>query len=1166
DPLAESFRVLIDGNDATLFFTNSRRLAERITLKINGDAPAPVAYAHHGSLAREIRTAVESRLKSGELRAIVATSSLEMGIDIGHLDEVVLVQSPPSVAATLQRIGRAGHRVGETSVGTLYPTHAQDFLEAAVLAGALAERDIEPLRPMTGCLDVLAQIIISCTADCEWPVDQLFELLRRSAPYHDLSRTRFDLVIEMLAGRYAGSRVRELKPRISYDRIRGTVIALKSAVLAYYGNGGTIPDRGYYKLRHAESGSVIGELDEEFVWEAKIGQRFSFGTQSWQVQRITHDDVLVLPAPSGCDAPPFWRAETFNRSFHFSEKIGAFLEAAERAFAERRQTDLASELTTVRGFEAPAAEELLDYLSRQREATGADLPHRHHLLLELVHSGPGGYRGPDGISQLVLHTFWGGRLNRPWALALTSALAARLDYTPEVHADDNAIAIQLQTPMEPATLLSLVRSDNCRELVHQSIEQSGFFGARFRECAGRALLLTRTRFNQRLPLWMSRLQAKKLMSTVSSYSDFPVLLETWRTCIEDEFDLDHLADRLDEIADGVIRWNLVSTPSPSPFAANITFGQISRYMYADDSPEIAGRSALSDSLIDELLAHDALRPRLSAETVTRFEAKRQRTDPDYRPAELLEWHEWVKERILIPAAEYEGPDAGLVRVDVSGRTWLTHPELVHALVSSGLVPEHAIREPFAAVADPRDATQLAREVLSFYGPRSQAEIRALLPSLPADLLDDKGDWVYGRLMAHSDEVFWCDAQNYEILLRFQRASLRPDVTARPASALPGWLARWQRFGAQPRPEAITDALLCLRGYGAPVRVWLDDLLAARFPALTSGVGGLRGALDEALQTAGLTWFGAGRESICVGYPEDFILTRPEAGAGDGIADMFADPGAGYTFDQLADRQHQPLDAFAERFWAAVWAGAVHADSLVPLKQGVERGFALQPLPVAAASRRARRGAWRGQSRTFAGTWRLKPAGEADGDPLAVLETDKDRARMLLDRYGILTRELANREGGALRWSRLFRALAMMELAGEIVSGYFFEGLSGPQFATPTAVQAFQHAAAAGTFWLNATDPASPCGLGLGDPQLPQRRGQNYLSYLDDSLALVIENSGSRLNFFLPPDHPRLLEVLSPLVYLVGREHRVAVSTINGEDARLSPYLTPMGSILKGVKD
>ena len=312
EPLSDAFKDVIDANRSTLFFTNSRRMAEKITLKLNDDAVSPVAYAHHGSLAREIRTEVETRLKGGELKAIVATNSLEMGIDIGDLDEVVLIQSPPSIASALQRVGRAGHRVGETSRGSLFPTFAKDFLEAAVVAGAVRGRDIEPLQPLSNPLDVLAQTLVSCAASEEWQTDRLYAMITRATPYSQLPREQFDLVVEMLAGRYAGTRVRDLKPRLAYDRIRQTVKARQGAVLALYTSGGTIPDRGYFTLRHVDSGAAIGELDEEFVWEATVGQTFTLGTQNWMIQRITHNDVLVKTAKPKAAAPPFWRAEGFQ--------------------------------------------------------------------------------------------------------------------------------------------------------------------------------------------------------------------------------------------------------------------------------------------------------------------------------------------------------------------------------------------------------------------------------------------------------------------------------------------------------------------------------------------------------------------------------------------------------------------------------------------------------------------------------------------------------------------------------------------------------------------------------------------------------------------------------------------------------------------------------------
>jgi ATP-dependent Lhr-like helicase len=383
------------------------------------------------------------------------------------------------------------------------------------------------------------------------------------------------------------------------------------------------------------------------------------------------------------------------------------------------------------------------------------------------------------------------------------------------------------------------------------------------------------------------------------------------------------------------------------------------------------------------------------------------------------------------------------------------------------------------------------------------------------------------------------------------------------------LTRWQGFARAPTEDNLADSLVGLRGFSASLTVWLDDLLTARFGLLPPG------AMETALHRAELGWFGTGRESMTVAYPEDLVLLR---GSGEreerppmALTVGFSDPNARYSFSQLADAQSAPLDEFTDTFWSAVWQGWLTADSLLPLRQGVERGFTLPSMiDNRSGIRRVRRSAHRGAPRGFAGNWQLIRQEEDTPDALTALEDDKERARLLLDRYGFLCRELANREGGNLRWAKLFRALAMMELAGEIVSGYFFEGLSGPQFITPAALQTFNRLSAttipAAGYWMNATDPASPCGLGLGDPKLPQRRPQNYLSYLDDTLALVLENGGSRLTFHIPHDHPRLTDTLAPLVHLVAREKRVIVQTINEADARKSPYLTPIGTILKGVKD
>ena len=1157
-PLAENFRDLIEGNRSTLFFTNSRRLAEQITLKVNEDQPAPLAYAHHGSLARDIRTEVERRLKAGELKAIVATSSLEMGIDIGHLDEVVLVQTPPSVAAALQRIGRAGHGVGEVSLGALYGTHPHDLLEAAALAGAVAERDIEPLRPLENPLDALCQSIVSMCAYEAWPVDELFAAIRASAPYHRLPREQFDLVLELLAGRYAGSRVRELKPRVALDRIKGTVQAQKSAVFALYNAGGAIPDRGYYQLRHADSGAAIGELDEEFVWEATTGQTFTLGTQNWQILRITHNDVIVRPAQPGATAPPFWRNEVFNRSFHFADRIGGFLETAEADFSSGRRDALKTGLIEQAKFEETAAEELCAYLERQRTHTETALPHRRHLLLEWVQSGPDGYLGPDSPRQLVIHSFWGGRLNRPWALALEAAWRKRFDAVPEIHADNNAIVVQVKDALAPAELLGWVTPENLDGHLRHSLERCGFFGARFRECAGRALLLTKRRFNQRLPLWMSRLQAKKLMTATAKYRDFPVLLETWRTCLTDEFDLPALRRLLGELADGSLPWTLVSTATPSPFARNLAFDQISRYMYADDTPERGEASALGDDLIAQAVGDGRLRPRLRAEVIEAFEAKRQRRTAGYEPRSVEDWLEWAKERVLTPASEWpeEVAHRRLVRFAAGERVWIAHLEVAQALVKCGLCAGLAHQGELPAIEDVRALEDFVGETLSFYGPRTLAQLEALLPPGIPDLerlLTDSGGFIAGVLVEGSDASHFCDADNLDALLRFQRARSRAEVVAKPATELPGFLAAWQGFGQSWSASAGLRAVERLSGYPAPVAAWLADFLAARFRDFADH------RLDELIAQEQIIWLGTGNQQITLCYPEEAQLRGPAASE-DAAADLgplFADQQARYGYHQIGDRAQGSAEAFNDRWWRAVWAGALVADSLMPLRLGEQRKYRLAA--GAASTRRRARMVAQG----WPGNWRLNAPPPASDDALEQMEEDKERVRLLLDRYGFLCREIANREA---RWASRFRALRIMELAGEVTAGYFFEGLSGPQFMAPAALHRFRAHRAPRSFWLNATDPASPCGLSLDWAALPPRRAGNYLSFLDGDLALTVENNGQRLNFFIAPDHPHMDSATEPVQHLARQRKRVKVATINDQPARRSPYLAALDRTLTRTTD
>jgi len=1149
EPLTDAFKDRLRANRSTLFFTNSRRLAEKITLKLNTESTSPLAYAHHGSLAKDIRHSVEQKLKGGELRAIVATSSLEMGIDIGSLDEVVLIQSPPSVSASLQRIGRSGHRVGETSIGKLFPTHDHDLLQAAALAAAINARDIEPLAVTRNPLDLLAQLVIATTASEDWNVDELYQMLTRAAPYHDLRRDHYDAVIEMLAGRYSGIRIRELAPRITFDRLEHSIRATRGAVMAYYSSGGTIPDRGYFKLRHAGSGQVIGELDEEFVWEATIGDTFNLGSGHWQIQRITHDDVLVNPAPANVMAPPFWRSESVNRDYHFSTYIAGVLDDAERALRQKQQPVLHQQLITNHGFDPPAADALVSYLERQREHSGS-LPGRNRIVLEQVNTGPAGYRSSGTERQLIIHNFWGARVNRPFGLALGNAWREHFGTPPELQADNDALIIQLTQDTDPEEVMGLVTVDNLRGHLRDSLEDSDFFGARFRECAGRALLLTRKKFNQRLPLWMTRLQSKKLLSATKPLTDFPILLEAWRTCLEDEFDLTNLERLLEELQDGEISWRFVSTGRPSPFAANLSWNQINQYMYADDTPEARGRSNLQDDLLKSAMAQ---RPSVSRAVIQEFLDKRQRTHPHYIPEDAAEWLEWVKERVLLAPAELpeefhpttvtpptDATHARLIELRHGEQRWFAHAENAWSLSSVFELTSTVDLQPRE---DERDTAAFTQEILSFHGPLTQDEIKTLLPSIAVESLANATYLVNGALVSDDPQEYFCDVENFEILLRFQRRASRPTIEPLPIDRWPGWLAHWHNTGASNTDVALEQ----LRGFSAPVKTWLQELLPPRLaPELLQAdadSASTQAVLAQAFSALDLGWLGTGNERIAIDYAEN--LQGPTEATSE-LTNLFVDRNARYGFTQLLDASNTSAEAFNTILWQAAWQGQVTSDSLDTLALGDRAAFKLSGHT---SSRRARRISW-------PGAWSLLDQQPSQPDPLEIMETHKQNARVLLERYGVLCRELANREGEAYKWRNLFGALRVMELAGEVVSGAFFEEFSGPQFATPGAVREFTAQWTPRDVFLSALDPISPSGMGLAWPEatLPHRRAGNHLVLVDGKLVACSENNGSRLRFITPPDSKATVKACALLRGLKRIGARIAVKEINGEPARKSVYL------------
>jgi len=1229
-PLVADFKERVAANRSTLLFVNNRRLCEKLTSMINSGEPKPLAYSHHGSLSREIREEVERKLKAGELRGIVATNSLEMGIDIGALDEVILVQAPKSVSSAVQRVGRAGHSVGEVSRGTLVPTHSLDFLESAVLAEGILSQDIEAVHPVRAPLDVLAQVLISMVGVESWDIDDLFNQVRCAWSYRELPRRQFDLVLEMLAGRYADSRIRELKPRVSIDRLENRVTGQKGSLQTLYMSGGTIPDRGYFHLRHAENGARIGELDEEFVWEARVGQTFTLGTQHWRVDRITHSDVMVTPSRSTKPAPPFWKGEDLNRDYHFSEKIATFLEDAETRLGD---SDYAQELMDRFRMDTAATEQLLAFLERQREVTGCALPHRHHIVVEFVKT----MMGTESGRQVVLHTCWGGKVNRPFGMALEAAWEERFDLPVEVFVSNDSVVLVSQDEVPAADILSLVTTAGVEALLRRKLEESGFFGARFRECAGRALLVTRSRMGQRMPLWLTRVRSQKLFDSVLSYPDFPILLETWRTCLQDEMDLPQLQQLLGELESNAIRWTEAHTEVASPMARTTTWNQINRYMYADDAPTSGKRSSLTDDLLREVAFSADFRPMLGAELVASFERKRQRLHPGYAPTGPHELLDWVKERLAIPGDEWADL---LTAIDRDGETLLTEvlgavegmlarirasggQQLIVALESSARVQSalfgdadagllsftdgQPVEAPFADVIDDDGDgidSQVLAEWLRFYGPLSldaiEGKLGAPVERLAAALEDfaETETVVVGSLVEGGSVDEICDAENLEFLLRLSRADARPSFQPLPQKSIPLFLATLHGLTAHPPDtgmDAITRRLEQLLCYSLPADMWESEVLPARIrPYDGSWMDTLMGESD-------MRWVGCGANRTAFCFEGDLDLLGGERSEGEGsgtgegreeeadsrlkagrtagrtsdTAFVVPEGDGQYDFAALLKVTGMSSGVLAERLWEEVWEGNVTNTTYQALRKGIETRFNTDATSGTASGRGRRPGPranfrrWK-TTMPFGGSWRRLPevTGEADG-AIDEEERRRDRVRLLLDRYGVLFRELVQRELPPFQWSKLFRSLRLMELSGEILSGYFFEGIPGPQFISHSAFRLLSRALPEkAVYWLNASDPVSMCGTGLDELRatLPRRHAGTHLVYRGDEVVVISERQGKALTIKIPPDDGDLLEALGVLGHLMGRAaqpiRRIRIETINDEEAAKSPYVDVLKTLFE----
>ena len=1213
---------LVREHRSTIIFVNNRRTAERLALRLNelasaaeeaeGKSGVEIARAHHGSLAREERTVVEELLKSGELPCLVATSSLELGIDMGAVDLVIQVESPKSVARGLQRIGRAGHNVGDVSRGRIFPKFRADLLECAVVARRMREGAIETTVVPRNALDVLAQQIVAiCAAapeDQPVRVDDLQALVTRAHSYAELSRASLENVLDMLDGRYPSSEFAELRPRIVWDRIEGTLRARPGARQLVVTNAGTIPDRGLYAVTLPD-GRRVGELDEEMVYEARPGQTFLLGASTWRIEEIGRDRVIVTPAPGLPGAVPFWKGDGVGRPAELGEAIGAF----SRWAVEQQPEVLEAEYD----LDRRAAVNLIDYLREQQDATRV-IPSDRAIVVER-------FRDEIGDWRLCVLSPFGGRVHAAWGLALSARIRDELELESDAIWSDDGIIVHLPDAdeLDPARLveLVLVEPDEVEDLVVAELSASALFGARFRENAARALLIPRARPGKRTPLWQQRLKAQSLLEVARKYGEFPIILETFRECLRDVLDLPALVELLSRLARREISLVEVETETASPFASSLLFDYVATYMYEGDTPNAERRAAalsLDRDLLRELLGQEELRDLIDPGALAAVETDLQWLSDERRVATRDGVHDLLRtlgdlNEVEVAARVIADVDAGAmlealagerraVRVRVGGeQRWIDAGDAGLYRDALGVAPPGGLPEAF--LADVPDALlRVLRRYAATHGPfmadavrvRYGVDVGAVL-----SLLERDGELVRGELRPGGSGREWCHP---EVLRRLRRASLavlRREVEPVDQLALARFLPRWQGVDRHPAAGAgidrLRDALVPLQGVALPADVWEREVLPRRIGAYSTAW------MDQLCAGGEVVWIGAGALGrsgrVALYFRDDLTLLGPPAIRGGGGGAVSADElaqavhatirerlqrGACFFTDLLVELADMAAEEIQAALWDLVWAGEVTNDAFAPLRAGgltlaraaaSGRGALGRSRPGRFAGRGGRAGrSGSGAAAQVQGRWSLTaPLLGVGVDPGARRRT---LAELLLERYGILTREEVLAEGLTGGFSAIYSELTQLETLGVARRGYFVEGLGGAQFALPGAVERLRERRPLDEppIVLSAVDPAQPYGAGLAWPsrvrgggRAPARQAGALVVLAGGDPLLYLERGGRALQTLVPAGDERLPGALAVLVEYVragrGAVRKLALEKVDGAPAlssALGPELLAVG--------
>jgi ATP-dependent Lhr-like helicase len=1213
---------LIRLHTTTLVFVNNRRLAERVAARLNeelaqkdengGPSSAvnlravprrsdrdtgeiPLVQAYHGSMSRTAREQMETDLKAGKLRALVATSSLELGIDIGSIDLVVQLQSPKGVARGLQRIGRSGHLVTATSKGRIFPTHREDLVEAAVVGRAMEEHDVEETEIPENCLDVLAQQIVAMVSVEEQDVDGLYALVRRSYCYRSLARNLFDGVVQMLAGRYTDEAFRELRARISWDRVNGVLRSLPGSGRLAVTNGGTIADRGYFGVYLQDGVTKVGEVDEEFVYESRVGDTFILGTSVWRVASIDASRLAVEPAPGQPARMPFWRGEGIGRTYTLGLKVGAF----RRDLAERAEDPgCLSHLKTAYPIDSRAAWNLREYFRKQAAATGV-VPSDRLVLIE-------GFRDEIGDPRIVVHSSFGRRVNGLLGLVLSHRLHAMAGVEPQMLYNDDGILLRCaDADALPLGLLDGITTAEARTIALEEVLSSPLFAGQFRQNAARALLMPKSDPGRRTPLWLQRLRAGDLLQIARRYDDFPIVIETIRDVLHDVLDFNHFIEVVRGIETGTIAVATVQTDAPSPFSASLLFDFMAVYMYEWDQPKEDRQTqylAINRELLAEIVDLEALPPLIRPEAIALVEAQLQHTADGTRarsPEELME--------ILVRVGDLSEEEI-VARCEGDGRA------LLSALAADGRAVRREFpsgprwiagedRAAYDAIGDEAGAAAIIGRFLRSRGPVGTGHLAARF-GLPAERVDaiarrleSSRDIVRGRFRAGGGETSpaaheWCSRPAMEQMHRRTIALLRKEITPCPPAVFTRFLLSWQ--GVSRSESDLASVLGRLQGLALPPETWERDILRARLPSLTSG------QLSAITASGDGVWVGtpAGRLLFLFRGNGNLFLSPPEEAAQDRgesagrVLDFLDRHGASF-FGDIREGTRLSLasmnKAIARLFWGGLVTNDVSAEVMgvkrpprAAVAETADRIEIIDPhhAPMRGRIMQSARKAFR-QVPGWSGRWSLVHSPGVMGPAAGPQERAAAQARQLLERYGIVAREFHRRED-LLPWPLLAACLQGMEMRGEVRRGYFVEGFSGMQYALPAAVEELRRLRGAHTdsgtvTLLNSCDPANPYGTGTtlplpgGSGVVPRfsRVAGTFIAFADGAPLLIIEGYGSRLRTVGAPAQEALRTALGEFVGLLQlpAHHRplreIVIEYCDDQrpaDSALGPALRSLGFV------